>query len=378
MTTEELTATLTLLEIPKLSRRDVGRLVVQTGSATAVLSTPEETLRSWGLSRESIRAIKTSSVSDDTKKHLEFIEKHSIRTIGYMDAGYPPLLHMCDDAPVMLFGRGNADIATSAPVIAVVGTRGITPYGVSAVNDIIAGLAPYRPLIVSGLAAGVDVHAHRAAMKNSLPTVGILGQGLGTPLYPADNRETASQMCSTDGCGVFSEYNHLMAAMPGLFPMRNRIVAGMAMATIVVEAKAKGGALITATLAAGYNRDVFAVPGRITDPCSAGCNALIRANRAIILDSVDTVIDELSLAVSQNEKKTDTYAQTVLFSDLSDDQKPIVDALLPHEKMHIDELCAELNVPPYKIAGTLLDMELKGFIMSLPGKYYAVAPSMRA
>ena len=378
MTTQEITSTLSLLEIPKLSRREVGRLVIQTGSASSVLSTPTHILRSWGLKNESIAAIEKRTISDATKKHLDFIEKHSIRTIGYSDKEYPPLLRMCEDAPIMLFGRGDADISTSSPVIAVVGTRGITPYGISAVEDIIAGLSSYHPLIVSGLAAGVDVYAHRAALKHGLPTIGILGQGLGTSLYPAENKDTAREMCDTHGCGIFTEYNHLMAAMPGLFPMRNRIVAGMSMATIVVEAKAKGGALITASLASGYNRDVFAVPGRITDPCSAGCNALIRSNKAIILDSVDTVIDELSLSISSAEKNSKPDKQTVLFTEISADEKPILDALLPYEKLHVDELCAALNTPPYKIAGTLLDMEIKGFIISLPGKFYSVSPAMRA
>ncbi|MBQ8650522.1 MAG: DNA-processing protein DprA [Flavobacteriales bacterium] len=378
MTTTELLDTLILYEAPHLSHRDVARIVLQAGSATAVFSTARAVLRTWGLKDETIRHIEAHVESDDIKSQMDFIEKHSIMTIGYKDDEYPRLLRMCEDAPLMLYGRGEMDFTRDVPVISIVGTRGITPYGAAAVEDIVAALSQYKPMIISGLAAGVDVHAHRAALKHNLHTVGVLGQGLGTPLFPSENRETAKDMCYTAGCGVITEYNHLMAPLPGLFPARNRIVAGMSIATIVIEAKAKGGALITARLASGYNREVFALPGRMNDPCSAGCNTLIRENKAIIIDSPQTIIDELSLSMEQAVKRREENNQTILFSELDAEEQKVVNVLRPHEKLHIDELSVELGVAPFEVAGVLLGMELKGYVESLPGKYYALTPSMRA
>ncbi|MBQ1275981.1 MAG: DNA-processing protein DprA [Flavobacteriales bacterium] len=378
MDRKELIDTLILYEAPHLSHRDVARVVLQAGSATAVFSTPRAVLRNWGLKDATIRHIESHAVSDDIKTQIEFIEKHSIATISYNDEGYPSLLRMCEDAPLMLYGRGDIDFTIDRPVISIVGTRNITPYGAAAVEEIVAALSGYRPMIVSGLAAGVDVHAHRAALKHNLPTVGVLGQGLGTPLFPSSNKDTAREMCSTPSCGIVTEYNHLMAPLPGLFPARNRIVAGMSIATIVIEAKAKGGALITARLASGYNREVFALPGRMSDPCSAGCNALIRDNKAIIIDSPQTIIDELSLSMEREVKMREENNQTILFPELDSQEQKIVEVLRPHEKLHLDELSVMLGLAPFELAGVLLSMELKGYIETQMGKYYALTPSMRA
>ena len=378
MDRKELIDTLILYEAPHLSHRDVARVVLQAGSAAAVFSTPRTVLRNWGLKEDTIRHIESHVVSDDIKSQIEFIEKHSIATITYNDEAYPPLLRMCEDAPLMLYGRGDIDFTIDRPIISIVGTRNITPYGASAVEDIVAALSEYRPMIVSGLAAGVDVHAHRAALKHNLPTVGVLGQGLGTPLFPSSNRDTAREMCSTPHCGVITEYNHLMAPLPGLFPARNRIVAGMSIATIVIEAKAKGGALITARLASGYNREVFALPGRMNDPCSAGCNALIRDNKAIIIDSPQTIIDELSLSMEREVKMREENNQTIMFPELDSQEQKVVEVLRPHEKLHLDELSVMLGLAPFELAGVLLSMELKGYIETQMGKYYSLTPSMRA
>ena len=176
-----------------------------------------------------------------------------------------------------------------------------------------------------------------------------------------------------------TEYQHLQAALPALFPARNRIVAGISRATIVVEAKAKGGALITAELAGGYNREVFAVPGRISDPCSAGCNALIRRNKAIITDDPQIIIEELALACEKTagKKGRETAVQTILSEPLSNEEEKVVKILAPVEKMHVDELCIALEMPVQTLSGLLLELELKGLIDALPGKYYALSPAAR-
>lgn len=325
---------------------------------------------------EAARAVLARNVSAEALEEADFCAKNGINTVGFWEDDYPALLKLCPDAPVMLFWRGNLRFTSDRLVLSVVGTRSVTPYGAAVTAEIIDALAPYNPVIVSGLAQGVDVAAHRAAMKNGLDTVGVLGQGLGTPLYPSDNRDVARQMCSSEGCGVMTEYCHKQAPLPGLFPVRNRIVAGMARATIVVEAKAKAGALITAELALGYQREVFAVPGRTTDLCSAGCNALIRHNKAVLLDGPKTVIEELGLDILP--KAGALSAQTAAFVEISPQARPVADILSKVEKLHIDELCAQTGLPPFKLSPLLLDMELDGVVESLPGKYYGLTPGARA
>ena len=377
MTREELIDTLTLLKVRRLSSRWVGRMIEEAGSPAAVFGIPYRTLRSWGVQDEAARAVLARNVPAEVLAEADFCEKNGIRAVGFWEDDYPALLKLCTDAPVMLFVRGSVGSMADRIVLAVVGTRSVTPYGAALTAEIIDALAPYNPVIVSGLAQGVDVAAHRAALKNGLDTVGVLGQGLGTPLYPSDNRDVARQMCSAEGCGVMTEYCHKQAPLPGLFPVRNRIVAGMARATIVVEAKAKAGALITAELASGYQREVFAVPGRTTDLCSAGCNALIRHNKAVMLDCPKTVIEELGLDVLPKSGVASS-AQTAAFVEISPQARPVADILSKVEKLHIDELCAQTGLPPFRLSPLLLDMELDGVVESLPGKYYGLTPGARA
>lgn len=387
MTLAELTDILVLYHVKGLTRRQAGQLVEKTGRADAVFGLPHATLVSYGLKADVAAAILARRVTDDIRREAEFVEKNGIRAIGFWEEDYPPLLRECPDAPVMLFGRGNFDFSENPLTISVVGTRSVTPYGSAATAEIIRALAPFKPIIVSGLAYGVDVEAHRAALENGLPTVGVLGQGLGTPLYPAQNRPVAKQMCQTPGGGILTEYVYHTPATPGLFPARNRIVAGMSRATIVVEAKVKGGALITAELASGYNREVFAVPGRTIDPCSAGCNSLIRRNKAIMADDPATIVEELGLArktprpsARQKQEKdirSSVPVQTGLFDGLSAEQKKIASALSGVTKMHVDELCTDLQMPVHVLSGLLLEMELGGLVETLPGKYYAIAAAAR-
>lgn len=379
MTRQELEDILILYRAEGVSHRQTGKLIAQAGGLAEVFAAPPAVLARWGLKRSAITTITSRMATSEIKAEADFVEKNGIRAIGFWEEDYPPLLRECPDAPVLLFGRGSFDFKPQPLSLSIVGTRSITPYGASVTEEIVRALAPFSPVIVSGLAYGVDVHAHRAALKYGLPTIGILGQGLGTPLYPSQNRETARQMCATPGCGVMTEYQHLQAALPALFPARNRIVAGISRATIVVEAKAKGGALITAELAGGYNREVFAVPGRISDPCSAGCNALIRRNKAIITDDPQIIIEELALACENptGKKGRENTVQTTLSELLSGEEEKVVKSLSPVEKMHVDELCIALEMPVQTLSGLLLELEIKGLIDALPGKYYALSPAAR-
>ena len=392
MITEELEDILVLYQTEGLSRRDAGRLVQQAGHPRVVFGMGAADLAGWGIKKTVIRAILERRMTDGIRSETDFVQRNGIRAIGFWEADYPPLLRECPDAPVMLFGKGTFDFSDTPLALSIVGTRSVTPYGAAATERIVQALAPYRPLIVSGLAYGVDVQAHRAALKYGLPTVGVLGQGLGTPMYPAQNRDTARQMCAAAGCGILTEYSHLQEAIPGLFPARNRIVAGISRATIVVEAKDKGGALITANLACGYDREVFAVPGRITDPCSAGCNSLIRQNKALIVDDPQAIAQELGLSERKKANRPlrmensgkDLFSPEAAdggknpsLEGLDPDGKNIVRALVPVEKMHLDELCTALEMPVQRLSPLLLEMELRGIIETLPGKYYALEPGAR-
>lgn len=410
MTLQQLQDILILLRAPGLSRRDAGRLVQHAGSVERVFASSPAELAACGLKRDTIQALLRREVTDDIRRELDFVQKREIRTLGFWEPDYPPLLRECPDAPVMLFAEGSFDFSTAPLAVSIVGTRSITPYGMAATEQIVQALTPYRPILVSGLAYGVDGQAHRMALKYGLPTVGVLGQGLGTALYPAQNRDTARRMCQTPGCGVLTEYPHSQQALPGLFPARNRIVAGISRATVVVEAKAKGGALITANLACGYNREVFAVPGRMNDPCSAGCNALIRENKALITDDPQTLIRELGWDTADKgtsrtkgaEKPIDLFSEPSVseatklstdnpsaihpqyfgtpapaFSTLDETSRRVLQTLAPVEKMHVDQLADTLQLPIHRLSSLLLELELAGLLDALPGKYYALGAAGR-
>lgn len=402
MDSQQLQDLLILLRAPGLSRRDAGRLVQHAGSAERVFALSPAELAACGLKRDTIQALLRRDVTDHVRREIDFVQNRGIRAIGFWEPDYPPLLRECPDAPVMLFAEGSFDFSAAPTAVSIVGTRSITPYGMAATEQIVQALAPCRPVIVSGLAYGVDGQAHRMALKYGLPTVGVLGQGLGTALYPAQNRDTARRMCQTEGCGILTEYLHSQQALPGLFPARNRIVAGISRATVVIEAKAKGGALITANLACGYNREVFAVPGRMNDPCSAGCNALIRDNKALITDDPQTLIRELGLLAADRvpartknaARPTDLFGEPSPadtpaartrhpenaadpFCGMDDTSRGVLQTLAPVEKMHVDQLADTLQLPIHRLSSLLLELELAGLLEALPGKYYALTAAAR-
>jgi DNA processing protein len=266
-----------------------------------------------------------------------------------------------------LYSKGNADL-NNYRVISIVGTRNATDYGKQLCRQLIEELEPYNVLVVSGLALGIDVAAHKECLKVNMPTVGVLGHGLDR-MYPSQNRSVADRMLENGG--LLSEYPS--GTMPDRenFPQRNRIVAGLADATIVIEASVKGGALITAEIANGYNRDVFAFPGRVGDQFSEGCNFLIRNNKAALLTCV------ADLAYSLGWEKPDSLApvtqQYLLPIDLSADERAIFEIIQQHKMpLAIDDLTIKANMPMSQLAMNLLNMEMQGYIRSLPGKTYQV------
>lgn len=301
------------------------------------------------------------------EEEIKFMEKYKIKPLFLTDDDYPKRLLNCYDSPTLLYYRGTADL-NSSKIISVIGSRSHTDYGKQVTEKLITDLGDQNMLVVSGLAYGIDAIAHKAAVKNNLPTVGVLAHGL-DQIYPADNATLAKEMVKHHG-GLLTEFRSNTIPDKHNFPTRNRIVAGMADATIVIETRIKGGSMITAELANNYNKDVFAFPGKTTDHKSAGCNYLIKNNKAILL----TEAKDLLQVMNWEEKSTKgKKTQRELFIELSPAEKIIIDILREKEKVHIDEINLKSNLTSSAVAAGILNLELQNVILSLPGKLYQLA-----
>lgn len=302
---------------------------------------------------------------EKAKKEVEFITKNNIETTFYLDKSYPLRLRECSDAPLLLYTNSSTSL-NPAKAISIVGTRRCTPYGTEMTQQIISEIAQYYPdvLIVSGLAYGVDIVAHRNAIKQGLPTIGILAHGLDN-VYPGAHIKTAKKM--QENGGLLTEFPQKTRPIPENFVKRNRIVAGMSDATIVVESAQRGGSLITASIAASYNREVFAVPGYSTEPLSAGCNRLIKTNQAAMIESVSDL--EYLLGWSRNENKKRAQ-QTKLLIDLTEEEQLVFDYLEQEGKTHINPISIVCKLPMSKLMPILVNMEFNGFLNCYPGGMY--------
>jgi DNA processing protein len=301
------------------------------------------------------------------EQEIKFIEKEKITPLFFTDAAYPNKLKHCHDAPVLLFYKGTADL-NAEKILAVVGTRTPTDYGKSMTEKIISDLRGQNILIVSGLAYGIDAYAHKSALNNGLETVGVLAHGL-DDLYPSVHSSFAGKMLEQGG--LLTEFISDTNPDKENFPKRNRIVAGMCDAVLVVESKRTGGALITADIANSYSRDVFAMPGRAGDSCSEGCNKLIRQNKAALVESAADILYAMSWEISEPAKKKSK--QISLPVNLSDDETKIIALLKDREAIHVDEICSALQLTPGKASGLLLQLEFGNLVKSLPGKLYAIS-----
>jgi DNA processing protein len=344
-------------------------LVAYIGSAEEVFKTPKgKFLRIPGIGEKIISQINFDDALRKAEQELKYVETNNIDVIFYTDDRYPRRLKNCHDSPVLLYSKGNANLNPQR-CVSIVGTRNATDYGRQLCKQLVEELREYNVLIVSGLALGIDVAAHKECLKVGIPTVGVLGHGL-DKLYPHQNRGTAEKML--DNGGLLSEYPSGTIPDRENFPQRNRIVAGMADATVVIEAGLKGGALITAEIANSYNRDVFAFPGRLGDEYSEGCNFLIRNNKAALLTCVADLA--YSLGWEKNTEIKGAPEQLLLPIDLSAVERAVYEIIQQHKApLAIDELSIKANMPMSQLTMTLLDMELQGFIRSLPGKTYKVS-----
>lgn len=334
------------------------------GSPEEIFRTPKkQLLKIPGVGEYVATSIVQHNVMEEVEKEIAFIEKHKIDVLFWKSENYPEKLIACNDAPVILYYRGNASLNTKR-VISVVGTRNATNYGKGICEELIAELGGHDVLVVSGLAYGIDSYAHKACVKNNIPTIGVLGHGLDR-IYPASNRNLALDMLRHGG--LLTEYSSGTKPDRQNFPSRNRIIAGMADVTIVVEAALKGGALITAEIANTYNRDVCAFPGDIHKPYSNGCNYLIKTNRAHLISSVkdlEYIMNwELSNTVIHNRQLGLDLAMSAV-------EKSICEVLQETGPIGIDALLYRLKLPQNKLAIILLELEMKGGIIALPGKVY--------
>lgn len=344
-------------------------LLSYCGSAKSVFKESKTLLQKIpGIGTLTANNIRNFNLFDEIEIELELISKHRIRTLTMFDADYPKRLKEIDDNPLVLFMKGNTTL-NAERMIAMVGTRNATVYGRQFTEELIEALMPYGITVVSGLAAGTDSNVHKACLKNKIPTIGVLGHGFST-IYPGMNRSLAAEMMK-DGALV-SEFRYATPGNKENFPRRNRIVAAMCDATIVVESGNKGGSMITADLANQYNRDVFALPGKITDTCSIGCNKLIAANQAAIIDSISGLIRQLGYDLIKSKKRD---FQLQLISELNQDELSVVN-ILSENQLPIDELQFKSQMNVSKLALLLLDLEFKGIIRSLPGKVYALEKDM--
>lgn len=368
MMKDEQLYSLALTRIPGLGLIGAYNLMRSMGSATAIFQQRKDLPELVpGVTEKLVKALDCPEALHRAEEELKFAEKNQIQCITFNDAFYPSRLRECEDAPLVLFYRGNASL-DAMKVVSMVGTRHATAYGEDLCQSFIRDLKDLCPdaLIVSGLAYGIDIHAHRAALQHGFSTVGVLAHGLDR-IYPAAHRKTAIAMM--DQGGLLTEFMSGTNPDRQNFVKRNRIVAGMSDATIVVESAAKGGALITAELAESYHRDCFAFPGRTTDTYSSGCNGLIRSNRASLLLSAEDFVEAMGWASAQSSPKE--AIQRELFPDLSEEETKIVSALEhSSEGIQINTLVVETDIPINRISALLFELEMKGVVRALAGGVY--------
>lgn len=343
-------------------------LVSYCGSAEAVFeASPKKLLQIPGIGSKFIEQLNFTEALKRAEQEMVFVEKNNIKVLFYSDAAYPKRLKNCADSPALLYYNGNADL-NQTRVISVVGTRNATDYGKQLCRELIEDLKAYDVIVVSGLAYGIDIAAHKESVRMDIPTVGVLAHGLDR-IYPAQNRSVAEKMVHNGG--LITEFPSGTIPDRENFPKRNRIIAGLTDATIVVEASVKGGALITAEIANSYNRDVFAYPGRVHDELSEGCNFLIRNNKAALLMSGADVAYILGWEKTNGD--TSKKAQLVLPIDLSAHERLIFETIQQNAgQLGIDDLAFKTNLPLSQLAMNLLNLEMQGFIYSLPGKTYSL------
>ena len=366
---EQLRYRIALAAIKGMNRLLAEKLIELTGDVSVFFTLSQKELSHLtGLDSSLFSEVERGRVLRMASDEVEFIRKKGITPLFLTDNDYPQRLLECDDAPIMLYYKGNNAALQMPRVVSIVGTRHATPYGKNFVETLVRDLADMCPdtLIVSGLAYGIDVAAHRAALRYGLPTVAVLAHGLNT-IYPAQHRNTAVEMIEQGG--LLTEYASSQITHKGFFLARNRIVAGLADAVVVVESGVKGGSLFTATIAGDYHRDVFALPGRVGDISSMGCNQLIRNNKAALITCADDLVEAMGWGTRTSEP-IQASLSTIATADLSPDEHTVMQYLTTHGEGQINRMAVELNTPIATLSATLVELEFKARVIALPGGIY--------
>jgi DNA processing protein len=364
MNTNELFYLLALSQVEGVGDIVAKKLISHCGSAENVFKSKLKALKAIdGVGEVLVKNLKDKSIFEKAEQELQYIQNENIKVLYFQNEDYPDRLKHCIDGPVLLFASGNLDFQ-NRHMISIVGTRQITSYGTEFCKKLLEDLAIFNPIIVSGFAYGVDIVSHQSAMENKLQTIGVLAHGL-NQIYPKTHKKYVAKM--EENGGFLTEFWSNSNPEKENFVKRNRIVAGMSEATIVIESADKGGSLITANMANDYNRDVFAVPGRTSDKYSQGCNDLIKTQRAQLMTSAADLVYCLNWTLEVNETKS---IQKQLFVTLNFEEQKIYDYLQKNGKQSLDIIALECDFPIFKISSILLTMELKGIVRPLPGKLF--------
>ena len=351
--------------IPGIGSVTARNLIAYIGSVEGVFRENEKNLlKIPGIGEINAQRVANQNVMDQARQEVEFILKNNIQSFFYLDENYPTRLKNCADAPIILYYKGTA-LLNETRVISVVGTRNATSYGKEICDEMLFNFSKsnYPILVVSGLAYGIDVQAHKSCLKYNIPTIGVFAHGLDT-VYPSLHAPVASKMLENGG--LLSDFPSKTKIDRPNFLRRNRIIAGLADATIIVESAEKGGALVTADIANSYNRDVFAFPGRSTDLYSRGCNKLIKSNEAVLVENQADIEKAMNWDIKANLPKA---VQTSLFIELTKEEQKLTDLLKEGDRF-VDEITIATCLPMSKVSALLLGLEFKGLVTSLPGKMY--------
>ncbi len=354
-----------LTMIPKVGGITAKKLIAYCGGVEGVFQEKKSSLlKIPGIGEHLASTIANAHWEEDVEKEVVFIRKNKITPLFYTDKDYPARLKHCEDGPILLFYKGQAPL-NKRKVVGIVGTRNITSYGKQKCTELVEGLKKFDPLIVSGLAYGVDARAHKAALEEGLSTVGVLGHGLDR-IYPSLNKDLAEKMLESYG-GLLTDFVSNTTPERENFPKRNRIIAGMVDALIVIEAATTGGALITANIANSYSRDVFALPGRTSDFYSQGCNHLIKTHKAHLFETSR----DIEYVMRWEEEPMPGSSQQQLFPELDDEEKAVADCLKENNgEESFDYLLNKTGFSFSKLSALLLNMEFKGVVSTLPGNRY--------
>ncbi len=349
--------------VPNIGDVRAKALVENFGTAEAIFKASKKQLENIeGIGSVAANSIKNFTDFSFCENEIEFIQKNNIETLFINEPNYPQRLLNCYDSPTLLYYRGNADLNFSK-IISIVGTRNNSDYGKITCEKLIEELAAQQVLVISGLAFGIDTIAHKAALKNNLKTVGVVAHGL-DKIYPAQNKPLAKDMLLTGG--LLTDFMQGTNPDRQNFPRRNRIVAGICDALVVIESSKKGGSLITAELANSYNKDVFAIPGRVNDIRSEGCNYLIKNNKALLI----TCAEDLMHIMNWKENPKKIKKQRELFIELTPDEKIITDILSQQDSIQIDQLYFKSGMSSSAVANALLMLEMQGVVTMMPGKVF--------